>query len=236
MIFNTGGGVVVVDGFTLDHNIARDGACIFTNSGSVTLRNAVCKDSQGPGNGRGGGLLAEGGNVDIANSTFSNNHEGDYNAPSLTLGGAIYAGENSHLLLQNTTCSNNSAVAGGCLWASSGDVTLKRLTCKDNSARVGGCAEMNAHGGILSILDSTITGNKALPNGSEAALAGALAVRGSTLRLSGTSSKVSDNTSGAGGRGKGGAIFGDPSSTLELQDFTCSGNIAFNNAGGCIAA
>jgi hypothetical protein len=240
-VIYTTGGTVTVTGIRMANNRANDGPCIFaTNHAVVNLANTICEKSTGAAFGRGGGLTAEASSVTINSSTFSNNHEGDQNGSGL--GGAIWTDDKSSIAMIDSTCSDNTAVAGGCLWSQSTNfVSLFNLTCTGNKAHVGGCAELNApanssNAELAVIGGSTITGNKALPRGAEAALGGAFAVRHGTLGI-GASSTVSDNSSGEGGTGDGGAIFGDPSSTLDLVGgATCSRNTAFNGSGGCALA
>jgi predicted outer membrane repeat protein len=236
-VIYTNGGRVTVSGIRMSNNRANDGPCIFAaNRATVILSKTICENSQGSVFGHGGGLTAEDSQIQIFDSTFSNNHEGDQNNPAGSgLGGAIYIDANSDLTMIDDTCSNNSALAGGCLWSNESRATilLQSVTCAGNKAHVGGCAELNGTG-VLDLRGTTISGNKALANGSGDGFGGALAVRNGTLTL-GTST-VTGNTAGEGGSGGGGAIFGDPASTVKLQDTTCSGNIAFNGAGGCISA
>jgi hypothetical protein len=240
-VIYSNGGTLTISGIRMRNNRANDGPCIFAaNHADVSLSNTICEKSNGSAFGHGGGLTAESSRIIISKSTFSGNHEGDQNNPAgFGLGGAFYIDENSSLSLSDSTCSDNTAVAGGCVWSNSTDhITFGSVTCTGNHARVGGCAELNSSraAATLLIYNSKLTGNKALAAGSEVGLGGALAVRGSTLAL-GNSSDVSDNSAGEGGNGNGGAIFGDAGSTVELAgDVICSGNVALNGAGGCIAA
>jgi hypothetical protein len=230
------GGVIYNDGGTielntvpslflspkLDNNSALDGACIFTHNGSVTLNGTTCQDNQSLGAGRGGGLFAEtNSHIKIINSTFQNNHEG--NQDSGGYGGAIFADASSTLQFDGATnCSNNSALAGGCLWTANPSLTLDNLTCSGNSARVGGCAEMNADHGTLKITNSNLSENHVSNGG----LGGALTARKSTLSLSNTSlTKNSADT--------GGAIYLDREATLTADNLDCQQNSS-TKEGGCI--
>jgi Right handed beta helix region len=224
-IYNDGGNISLrTSAFVTEEligNKALDGGCIFTHEGFLTLDGIICNDSQSPGQGRGSGLFADGdSNVVITNSTFNNNHEGDQNSGGR--GGAIFIDQGAKLKMSGTTCSNNSALAGGCLWTSSSNVTLDKLTCTGNSAQVGGCAEINADHGILTVRDSSISDNKTSNGG----LGGAVAVRNSTLSLSNT--RLSANTAD-----RGGAVFLDPDAAMKAEILACEANIS-DMEGGCI--
>ena len=136
-------------------------------------------------------------------------------------GGAIYNCPNSTLTLINTTITKNSAVVGGAI-CNGGLLTILNSTFSGNVARQfkGGAI---ANYGALTITNSTFSGNTSGSGG----FAGAI-LNGGVFQITGTltinNSTLSGNTAG---EGRGGGIFNVKGSTVVLQN-----SIIANNSGG----
>lgn len=182
-ILNDIGATLLIDTASFEGNISnRAGGAIEDNSRSATL-------------------------VSISNAVFTNNLTGS--APGN--GGAIHITGNGIMTIENAVASDNTASnEGGAFWNGSGAMQINRVRFENNisngvNSEDGGGAIFN-NGGLLSLQNSSLSGNQAAGNnGSGGALAnvgGRVQVFNSTL-----SGNIANNT--------GGAIYNRGSLTLE---------------------
>jgi CSLREA domain-containing protein len=128
---------VAISGLTLVGGDALDGGGIWTSENLSIIESSI-RGNAAVGRvlfaGRGGGIFAETGNLDITASTISGN-EARVNG----LGGGIYA-LGVQLTLTNSTISGNAAElhGGGIYAAKNGSVSLRHSTITSNSAGQNG--------------------------------------------------------------------------------------------------
>ena len=181
----------------------------------------------------------------IKGSTFEGNQARNY-------GGAIYQLSSDTLVIEDTTFENNSVSAassefglganaeahGGAVSVDrSTDVTIKRVNFKGNDAKsYGGAVYIGRSGrdGIVSIENSTFSGNSATRSEPEQTLANAGAIYtyasgNDPYQLSVFRSTFNDNSA----EGSGGAIFASgPGVDLTIENSTFDANIASEHSGG----
>lgn len=134
-----------------------------------------------------GGAIRNDGMLTLIGCTLTGN--------SAQLGGAIFNGGSATLTLIDSDVSNNGAShQGGGLYNSTGvgtagTMTIVRSTISGNSAQHGAGIynaanlDVDAVGGILTVMGSTITGNGNAVNGGAIYNGGALELRNSTVTL-----------------------------------------------------
>ena len=228
-IFTIANGVnFTIINLTLTNNTAYDGGAIY-NGGTLTIENSTFTNNTATDNGKGGGVIYNGGiTLTIENSTFTNNNA-EY-------GGVIDNG--GSLTVDNSTFTNNTAVAAGAIFNFGDAITVDNSTFINNTANYGGAID-NAYYSTLSVDNSTFTGNNATENGDGGAIynnAGTLNIENSTF----TNNTASDYTYGGGaiyntagtltvenstftsnnGGGSGGAIYNSGTLTIENSTFT----------------
>ncbi len=200
------GVTVTITGLTFKGSNTPDGFIV--NEGTLTLSNSTVSGNTATGNSssinHSGGIFNQG-TLTISNSTVSDNTGSD---------GSIFNDSDGTLTLNNSTVSDNR---GGGI-ANWGTLTLNNSTVSDNTGSDGGIFNNNS---ILTISNSTISGNTATSNG------GGIDNAGGTLTIS--NSTVSGNTA----TGSGGGI--SNSGMLTLTNSTVSNNTATNGNGGGIA-
>jgi hypothetical protein len=244
-----------------NHSTAASGGGIYNRSGTVNITNTIVAGNSAGGSG--GGIYNEYGTVNLTGSTVSDNDSGSsgggiWSATGYTLhltgstisgnhaggdGGGIYT-EGGHWLLDNSTVSSNhSDGRGGGIYAehlfAPVEVTLSNNSrVSDNSGSSGG-GIYNAHGAVLVVDGSTVSGNSAGNGGAGGAGgSGGGIYNASTLTV--TNSTVNGNSAGNGGSvsytgnggagGSGGGIYN--AGTLQLtSNSTVSGNSAGNGGG-----
>ena len=240
---NITGGTIVIDrsrALTIDGDTNGDGIADVTLDGSgnralrmmylasnsdldmqsLTIANAYAASS--------GSVIASRGDLNVLNSTFTNNS-------STVYAGAIrvYAGT---LDVANSTFDGNTAGRGGAI-RSTGDTQIFNSTFTGNHANspspsAGGGA-IEANDGALTIFNSTITGNTAQQTGGGVkASGGTLAISNSVIlgnvaANDGSGLTTSDVQSTVGGTSNGGNVFGTGGSNV-----TTAGDITNATAGG----
>lgn len=190
VIQGPGAGLVTISGGNLNRIAAVNisaGAKTASISG-VTLANGKATD-------RGGALLNQNAALTLDNVALANNI-------AVIGGGAIYINGNSlaSLTLTNATLSNNfvSAGAGGAIEAGIDvDVVIQNSTLSGNTTATTGGAISFYYNGSLSMTGCTLSGNSAGIAGGALSFNGAVRPAGFTVR----NSTVAGNTGGNGGGG-----------------------------------
>jgi predicted outer membrane repeat protein len=169
----------------------------------------------------GGGIASYGGRVLLERTTVSLNR-------AAVKGGAIENGSNSTMDVSESFITSNTAKYGGAIYNSLGTVRIDATTLHGNDAVTGGAIRTYKRGSgsyDVSLVNSTVTGNRASSQG------GAIASRGSAVaRLTHTTIVENSAYSGA-------AIYQDYGSTCEIErsviDGSCvsSQDSAVNSAG-----
>jgi CSLREA domain-containing protein len=161
---------------------------------------------------RAGGILNEGGSVDLQEITISRNRSGN--------GGGI-SNDNGSLTLRHCNVGENTVTApGGGIW-NNGELTVIDSVIEGNQAQAGG--GISNYEGSVTITNSTVRDNRAVSafidaGGGIANVRGSIVIRNSTL---------SGNTSEEDGAG----ISNARSGTVRLSNSTVSGNSAGRNGG-----
>lgn len=138
------------------------GGGIFVQAGHVSLEHTVVANNSSTGHSADGGGLAAGGSVWVYGSTIASNTA----SGSLSRGGGLLANFGAVTLIDSTVSGNTSsgvAATGGGIYAL-GAVSLTRSTVSGNSTNYYG-AGIHAKGDMLTIFQSTITGNTAVGEG-----------------------------------------------------------------------
>ncbi len=204
-----GGGISVGFGTTLDldDSTVSDNTVFFRgggikNLGTLTMTNTAVSDNTAE-NGTGGGIQ----NVGIL--TMTDSTVSDNTAPKFGVGGGI---DNNNGLtgITATVTMTNSAVSGN-----------TSAHTGAGAGRAGGIS--NNNGGILTIMDSTVSNNTAT-NTSGGGFAGGIENRGSTLTMTG--STVSGNSADV----SGGGIYSETSPTISSQGTTIKNSTISGNS------
>jgi predicted outer membrane repeat protein len=211
------GGMLTVSGSTLSSNSTNGGGGgIVNDNGAAALTVSGCTLSDNTAHSGGG--VNNFGTLTVSGSTLSDNHA--------SFGGGINS--DGPLNIANSTLSDNSAVAdGGGIRCETrpffGTATVSHCLLSGNTAGSnGGGINSVGGGGLLTVRDSTFTGNTATEGGAiyNDAL-GTLAVHGSTF----SGNTASDSGGGLYNLG-----------TAALQESTLSGNSAGSGGGGIFNA
>ncbi|MFO1037745.1 MAG: hypothetical protein U1E45_12930 [Geminicoccaceae bacterium] len=171
------------------------GGAVLVQSGSLAVQNvAFAANVAGVGSLGGGAILADTARVSIDDARFVGN--------SATVGGAVRL-YSAQATIEDSRFSGNGSYqlqtgSGGAIYASDSDTTLSRTSLTGNIANRGGAlAHFNGH---TTIVDSAIAGNTATTTeyakgGGVYAVAGSLAVLGTTV----TGNTVSGTVTVGGG-------------------------------------
>jgi hypothetical protein len=144
------------------------------NLGTLNVTNSTISSGVvGAGSlpGIGGGILNFGGTVTLNGSTVSNNLAYFFQCTyGNTLrgcggGGGIYNTAGGIVTLTNSKLLDNFSVDGGGLLNYNGTATLKNSSVVNNTAQSNGAGLENAASGVLTVIDSTISGNLAYGQG-----------------------------------------------------------------------
>ncbi|NBR07224.1 MAG: tandem-95 repeat protein, partial [Planctomycetes bacterium] len=180
-VFNiASGGNLAISGVTVSGVQTNNNGGAFNNAGSLAVSNSLVTGNTAAG---GGGIFNTG-NLNVSNSTFSNNSTTSQN------GGAIWNyGGIANSSISNSTISSNSATtsSGGGISNTGGAVTLSNSTLFGNKAAGGGGIFNNANG-TFTIFNSTISNNSASVSG------GGVHIGSGTLNISNTI--IANSTSG----------------------------------------
>ncbi|WP_186775145.1 beta strand repeat-containing protein [Allorhodopirellula solitaria] len=202
-LWNSGVGTLSVTGATISGNTAsgdaadNGGGGVFNNGGVTIISGGTISDNVADGtSGSGGGVLNNGGTLTIDNGT-------------------ILSG-------------NRANRAGGGIETAGGDVTLDDVILRDNTVNTEGATGNPGNGGglhiggegVVTITNSTVTGNSAVEGG------GLWNSGAGTLTVD--SSTVADNAADDGGGVYSSGTDGD----ITVTNSTIAGNTAINEGGG----
>lgn len=135
----------VLDGFTITNGYTTNGAGIYCNGSSPTLKNLVIDYNIGSGGSpKGGGIYCTGANLSLSNVDFTFN--------SARYGGGIWV-DNGDLEVDQCTFSDNDATGnssrGGAIYVEDGGLTVTECQLFRNDAK--------ADGGAIYCLRSSLT-------------------------------------------------------------------------------
>ena len=208
-------------------NTARDGAAGILSGGSLTIINSRVTSNTVLYSGSGAGIVS-GGSLIIMNSKISGNFAGK----GIFNGGGIVAG--GMATISNSTISGNSVtVSGGGIY-NTGVTTITGSTISGNFAGGGypfpngpglGGGIYNSAGAMLTITNSTVSGNSVLTTDAGPGCGGGIVNRG-PLQIANTTFSNNSATNGGGVCN---------SSALEIQNTIinagASGENIFNDGG-----
>ncbi|MCI0331692.1 MAG: right-handed parallel beta-helix repeat-containing protein [Planctomycetes bacterium] len=208
---------VAISGLTFSGGDPSGGS---SNGGAIsTIENLTVTSSTISGNTAvvGGGIAKIGstGQLTISQSTI------DANTARSTGGGISATG--GSLNVSQSTVSNNSAPlgsgAGGGIWSSSTVTTIDSSTISGNGALIAGGVQQSGVGILMTITNSTISGNASQGDAAGvAALYGDVAIRHSTI----TGNRANSDNSGTG---DGGGVFKTPTlSNVTIDHTIVAGN------------
>jgi hypothetical protein len=212
-------------------NTARDGAAGILSGGSVTIMNSSVTGNTVLYSGSGAGIVS-GGSLTIMNSRISGNFAGK----GIFNGGGIAA--SGTVTISNSTISGNSVtVSGGGIY-NTGAATITNSTISGNFAGGGypfpngpgfGGGIYNSSDAMLTITNSTVSGNSVLTTDSGPGCGGGIGNSG-PLQIANTT--ISDNSATNGGGICNGSALEIESTILNAG---ASGQNIFND-GGTIAS
>lgn len=161
-IANIGGTLLLIDTSISDNEVGFrgfDGGGIWNEMGEVTAAN--CTISRNMTHRSGGGMMNHGGTVSIAGSVVSDNSTSDGG------GGGVYARENAVLMISDSTVTRNHADSGAGIASTDASTEVIRCMVSDNVVGVGRFdgGGIVSSGGSLTVVDSTICGNRATRGG-----------------------------------------------------------------------
>jgi predicted outer membrane repeat protein len=177
-------------------------------AGNLDIENSSFSDNSSRA---GGGLHVAGGMVHVLNTTFSANS-------ASAEGGGVY--NHGTLTLQNSVITGNTATVGGGIFSIVGMTLLENSVVSGNTTSASGGGIYNS-GSTITFRNSTCSGNFAESNGG-----GIYQYFGSLLVENST---VAGNTA----KGGGGGLVGD-AGTVGIRNSTVCGNTANSFAGGGI--
>jgi uncharacterized repeat protein (TIGR01451 family) len=241
------GATITLDNSHVDRNTAtKSGGGIYAG-GDVTATNSTI-DGNSTKKGDGGGLRSWYGNVDLTDTSVSDNRA--YGAYGYSSGGGIYADGDSltvnrgkvndnvaldygggiyhdtdALLLDDTTVDDNVVQDGysdgGGVYSDGGDVNVRNDSSVDsNSALYGDGAGLYIDYGFLTISRSSVSNNAARYDGGGVYTSGGVRIEDGTL---------DDNSTT---KGSGGALSsGDNEDTLVITGSSLSGNSSHDGGG-----
>lgn len=158
-IHNVWGSVKVEDSVIAGNFGASSAGGIYNDHGSVSLTRTVVDENSGYGSS--GGIATFNGSLIVTDSEITNNAA----TASVGFGGGIYVVNSSVTITGSTIAGNVANLDGAGLYISDSGpgVTIAGSTIANNSAGLRGGGILNI--GILSITNSTISGNSALNGG-----------------------------------------------------------------------
>lgn len=224
-----GGTLTIIDSTFTDNTAVFEGGAIASH-GALSVTNSTFSGNRATSFSSSGGAIINYGTLDVANSTLVDNIAGEgagiFNYGTTAVTNSSLAGNSADegggidnhgtLDLTDSIISGNFALnGGGILNAASGMLTVTNSTFTGNGNGIPGGAIYNA--GTLEVTDSTFSGNFA-EEGAGIYNQGALTVTNSTF---------SGNSTSQIGRGGGITNY----ATLTLTDSTFSGNAAPQGGG-----
>ena len=206
------------------------GGVIYTNGGSVTIKD--CTLTENHADYHGGCVYAERGTVVITGSTFTGNNASHH-------GGAVYTADGSTSMTDCAFTANTvSSGGGGAVWIKSGSVSMARSSFTGNKGSsnddIGGAVRIT--GGTVEITACTFTGNEAFSGGAigvkgDAGTRTSVTISGGVI--GGTDATDANKATGtSSSEGMGGGIYAGEGCALTLKDSAqVVGNTAKNGGG-----
>ncbi|RAP54707.1 MAG: hypothetical protein BZ137_00720 [Methanosphaera sp. rholeuAM130] len=223
VIYSYMNNLTITDTEFIENHAGDDGGVLYS-LGNLTIKNVTFKDNDAVESG--GAMMIERGNVNITDSTFTNNtaryggsidnYGGDvYIAKSIlnnnnavgnwSCGAAVY--NSNRMTITNTTLANNTAVEnGGAVYTTRGIINIKFSSFDNNSAGYGA-------GIFLNGTDSNVTNNNF--TGNHAQIGGAILVVNDNNMLK--ENVFEENTADNGGAI---ALKGSANTTITNNTFT----------------
>ncbi|MGF1486634.1 MAG: choice-of-anchor Q domain-containing protein [Prochloraceae cyanobacterium] len=195
------GGTIALYNSDVINNVAEYGGGVQTNQSLAVINSTI---SGNTANDRGGAIYVNG-TLSVYNSDISGNSAVDR-------AGAIYQGSGAGYVAYSSI-SNNIAASGGAVDIATGSLAVDSTTIADNIASSGNGGAIDNQYGILSVENSTISGNSSNSSG------GAIYNFDSTTTI--TNSTISGNTATDDGAIVGGN-YGN--NIISVTNSTISGN------------
>ena len=181
------GSVLTLKRLAVVDGFAVDGAGLYNNGGNVNIDNSTLSENIVEG-GAGGGIFNSAGALVLSNSKLSGNIGSVYG------GGGIYNGF-ATVLISNSLLSGNSASNGGAIRNTGGTITVTHSTLSGNNAFLYDYSE--GVGGAISNIGSLIVDNSTLSGNYADTVGAAIYSWISPVILS--NSTLSENFAGLGG-------------------------------------
>jgi len=220
---NDTSGTAIIEDSIIENNSAADAAAIYTRGPALTITNSTIRNNfvREQGGGFYGGAIVQEVNAEAVTTILASTLENNASNPAGAVGGGIslLAGR---LVMEGSTLAGNTGYGGGgALYMGTGVTAEIRTSRFLNNRTAPANGESNFLGGaiynnsgLLTVEDSTFTGNEATDGG--AIFSGG---EGSTLTL--RRSTLNGNTANGGG----GALLLFPGINL-IENSTLSGNMA----------
>ncbi|AGC78154.1 putative secreted protein (Por secretion system target) [Nonlabens dokdonensis] len=243
-----GTGIMTVDGTTIDGNTASGDAADNGGGGIYALSNGTLEIEPGTTisnntadgtSGSGGGILANGSNLDVDGATITGNSANRAGGGiEVTVGTSTTAVINNVTLNGNfagtdamgVTMAANPGSGGGMHVTGAQDVSVTGGTVNNNTAAFTGGGLWN-HTGTMTVTGSTIDGNTASGAAATNGGGGIFQLPAGSLVV-GMGTNITNNTAD-GASGSGGGILVGADGNLDVTGATISGNTS-NRAGGGI--
>jgi hypothetical protein len=186
---------VTISGLTISNGLAADGiggSGVLNHNGLTVSDSRIVENGFPFGFGGGGGVFSDAGTLTVTNSVIDGN--------AAAAGGGISSNGATVTVIGSTISGNNGSCYGGGIASIDGQLTVIDSTISGNSSFgwAGLCEQGNGggmffyNGGILSVTNSTISGNSTSEHGGGMTLGG----NGTTIIEEST---ISDNSGPQGG-------------------------------------
>ena len=221
------GGLNLINGQTTDDATAfndtsqNGGGIRFASSGTLSLISSQVFNSLTLGSGvDGGGIFVGSGNINLTNSSVSNNS-------SLGgQGGGIFSAGGAVVLSDSSVSSNVTDSDGGGIYSSAGSVSL-------TSSSVVGNQTTNGNGGGISIGSGSLVTNESssISDNSASSYGGGISI-GSGFSLAEPNSITIESSAIYGNRARTGGGISARSTDITLNHSTLNNNVGTNRVGG----
>ncbi|NJL06488.1 MAG: CSLREA domain-containing protein [Chloroflexaceae bacterium] len=230
-IASSGGSVGIEASSLVENQADANGGGLFVAAGTLSLRDTLIEANRvlrGNSNQqRGGGIYFAGTQAVFERITVRGNRTGQTSG----LGGGIYLDRNTTVQLTESSISNNTAsgglAKGGGLW-NNGTLTITTTRIESNRADYQGGGLFSFGAGVITMNESTLSGNRADEGG------GLFNDRDARLTISSSQllNNIADTLDANGTSGDGGAIYNSNRAQLDLRASTIRGNTAAGDGGG----
>jgi CSLREA domain-containing protein len=169
-----GGDITIQNGAKVDDNTAAEaGGGIYSEGGTLALVGSSVEHNE-TGEGNGGGIYVTSPSAPTELNLESGSKVADNKAQGPeSLGGGIFAGENTQLsLFESTFAGNSSSLSGGGIYAEGQSTDVRTSTISGNLAAGSGEGSptgggIDVTGGEFSLINSTVAGNAIEGTGSQ---------------------------------------------------------------------